>query len=111
MKMITTRSIKKAIYNFETAEKIYERRVWSDDDPEIKTFKAIEGGEAYKYLKNHRNLKIKGTLSDDVYYIFRWNKKHNGLVPYHVTMKRKTILNLEKGSRKFGSLSILNEVV
>lgn len=111
MNMIETRSIKKATYDYKTAEKIYERRVWDDDDPEIKEFKAINGKEAKKYLINTKGLKVHGKLNDDVYYIFRWNKKHNGLVPYHVTMKRKTRLNIEKGSRKFGSLSILNEVV
>ena len=106
MKRIETKEMEKAIYSYDIAIRIFNNINWGDDDPEIQEFFAIWGEDV-----DREKYTIKSELSENVMYIFRWNKNGTNLVPYHVSYREKTIRNLEKGSRKYGFQSILNECV
>ena len=73
-----------------------------------RSFPAISGSQAMQ-LANAAHVTINGKLIDDCLYIFRQAKK-GGLVPYRVSMHPKTRANIEKGSRRYGALSIINEL-
>lgn len=107
MKSIFTNDIQEAIYPFEKAREISERSYWGEDlnDP------CIDGALAMKQAAE-RNMVIStgNTLQKGVGYIFHFNKAGTKLQPYHVTMLPKTAANIEKGSQKYGSLSISAEL-
>lgn len=79
---------------------------WGDDIDHL----SVEGSYAEKLAKKG-GIEIVGKLLPDVYYIFRLNKKGTKLIPLRVSMHPKTSYNIEKGSKKYGSMSILNEVL
>lgn len=105
MSIIETKEIEKTIYSYETTNKIYNKIYWGDDLNE--NYFAIDGENA---KKNKKYYNIEGNLSDGVLYIFRWNLKKTKLIPYHVSMKKKTCENIMKGSKKFGTMSIIQEL-
>lgn len=96
--------LKKYTYDYEKWCDIVFNNKWGEDVPT-----GIEGPIA-AHLANVANIKITGELNPDVYYVFRWTKAHDKLVPARVSMSLKTKANIEQGSLKFGLLSILNEI-
>ena len=105
-KPMETIHIAEAVYPFEIFTEISDKAYWGED---LDYIKAIDGAVA-EADAIRENVKITGPLTEGVMYIFRWTLKHDKLVPYHVTMKPKTAANIEKGSAKYGSSSIIAEL-
>lgn len=107
MENVFTTKIQNAIYPFEQARAIADRSYWGEDLQAV----CIDGSLAEKQAEE-QNIVIAGNgkLQEGVGYIFHYNKAGNKLIPYHVTMLPKTAANIEKGSRRYGSLSIIAEL-
>lgn len=98
-----------AIYNYETARKIFDKTTWGDDVELPGEPVCIDGAIAEaQAAKDH--VEIAGKLQAGVGYIFRWNKTQTRLIPYHVTMLPKTAANIAKGSNRYGSGAIHAEL-
>lgn len=93
------------ILNYETACKIMDNVYWGDSiDVE-----SMNGAEATRLIAE-KGWKLAGPLRSDCEYVFRWNKAGTYLVAIRVTMHPKTAANIAKGSRRYGSLAIANEM-
>lgn len=92
---------------YKNAEEIAFRRNWGEDPVSDVNF--IEGSLAEKQAAE-LGIILTGKLSEGVGYIFYKTLKGK-LAPYHVTMRAKTITNLEKGSRKYGTTKIIKETL
>lgn len=93
------------VYSKEEYDKHGNENFWG----EPRRFAAVSGYEA-KQLANAANLKIGGELIDECLYIFRQSRTGR-LVTKRVSMHPKTMANIVKGSQKYGSLHIVNELV
>ena len=104
-----TNNIFECIYTADETTKIYDRSYWGESMDDVNY---IDGPDAMQQAKEN-NIIIGGgsALSSGVGYIFRWNQAHTRLVPYHVTMKLKTIANINNGSCKYGYDSILRDAL
>ena len=101
-----TEKIMDAVYPYEQARRIFDKIYWGDSPED---FNAIAGDIAAEQAEE-MNISISGKLNADTMYIFRWNAAKTRLVPYHVSMKPKTLANITKGSMRFGTLSIIAEL-
>ena len=103
MKVIQTNNPKAAIYSYEKYMKIKDFEVEDFDEPVF----AMTGID----WKACSNRACDVNLSDDVMYVARHTLKATGpedldnLLFFHVSMKRKTLDNLERGWKKFHWLS------
>lgn len=102
------KNVKKCIYSHEIANAIFNKTTWGDSPK--RDYNIIDGQVAMEDAKN-KGIIINGKLSKGTYYIFMWSKDHTRLIPFHVTMKRKTAENIKKGSEHYGSISIMNEIL
>lgn len=98
-------TINNYIVDFETFNKVKNNVNFGE-----KIGLATVRGDIAMELAMAEGLKINDRLLKECDYIFRFNKKGTHLCALRVSMHPKTIANLEKGSKRFGSLSILNEL-
>lgn len=114
-KRIETTNILEAIYPFNEYNEILEKNYWGETPEKFKKegIVAIYGDIAEKSAKE-KNILIKiekGThLNKEMMYIFRWTKARDGLMPAHVTMRPETTENIVKGSSRYGSEKIRQEL-
>lgn len=80
-------------------------------DPE--QYHTIYGCEAKEQFKKSRYYKLEsGKLTDTTRYIFYRSKKDkHKLIPIRVSMSPKTAANIERGSARYGSGHIINELL
>lgn len=105
-KAIETKYLSNAIYPYEQFIAISDRAYWGEN---LNDIKAIDGATAMAQAAKD-NVPITGILQEGVLYVFRWTQKGDKLVPCHVSMKPKTAANLEKGSARYGSGTIIAEL-
>ena len=101
--------LKNYVVSFEDWNKANLNRNWGGEIPN----KAIRGDIAYQKSRNSKGkYKIAGgeKLLKECYYIFRYSKDGTKLIPLRVSMHPKTQSNIEKGSIRYGSLSIIREL-
>lgn len=104
-KFIQVNNLMKCVY--EDAQDIAWKRNWGEDP--VSNINFIEGRQAEEQAAE-LGIILTGKLSEGVGYIF--HKTLNGkLTPHHVTMRAKTIANLERGSRKYGTAKIMRETL
>lgn len=103
MKVIQTNNPKEATYSYETYTKIKDFEIEDYNE----TVFAMTGRDWKKCSKRAYDV----NLSDDVLYVARRTLKTTGpedldhLLFFHVSMKKKTLDNLERGWKKFHWLS------
>ena len=92
------------ILSYENFSKI-KGSFWDSEIPKD----AVLGIEAKNFAEKN-NLKINGELINECFYIFRFNRSGNALIPFRVSMHPKTYENLKKGSKTYGMKHILDEL-
>lgn len=102
--------LKKCIYE---KEWIFDRFIDIEHYLDPAEYHTIYGNEAMEQFRKSKSYRLAATkLSDNVRYIFfRSKKRKNTLIPIRVSMSEKTAANIERGSARYGSGHIINELV
>ena len=94
-----------AIYVFDDFQKIVNGNRFGEDQNDF----AITGKEAAQEAAK-LNIEISGKLIPECFYVFRYSLNRDKLIPARVSMHPKTLENILKGSKKYGSAHILSEL-
>lgn len=113
-KVLETKKIEEATYEYNDFNMIRDAQTWGDD---VKfpnnTVLAMNGEDVNKLVADGiipaDKLASNGALNSAIWYVFRMTRSGKYL-PLHVTMRPETAANIERGSRRYGSLSIDKEV-